>query len=383
MTRAYPFSEPVANRLDPAFAEVGLVSRVRMPYGGDAWLVTGYDDVRGILSDGRFSRAAAVGPDTPRMSPEPPAGGSIIMADPPEHTRLRRIVGRAFGTRRVASLRPRVAALLSALVDEMEEHGPPADLVAAIARPLPTLVICELLGVPVDDREKFRGWVDPILSTTAYPPERVREALDEFSDYICDLLDARRETPADDLLSALIHAHDEGGDLTDLELVTLAGTLLVAGHDNTANQIANSVYALLAAGSWPLSGDVDAAVEELLRMLSVGAGVSLARRATEDVEVAGVRIAAGDAVLVSLPAANRDPRVFTDPDTLDLARTGHPHLAFGPGTHHCLGAPLARMELSEVLSALGRRVPGLRLAGEVEWKAGLLARAPVALPVAW
>jgi cytochrome P450 len=300
-------------------------------------------------------------------------------------------MSRAFSSRRIEALRPRLITLLDELLDRLDDAGSPADLIAELSLPLSTLVICELLGVPVSDRTLFRTWVDPSLSTTAYPPDAVRDALDQFSDYVCDLLDDRRATPGQDLLSELVAAHDEGGRLSEQELVTIAGTLLVAGHENTANQITNSMFVLLSApDQWKrLESEpdiLDHAVEELLRYLAIGTGISFARVATVDLTIADVAVRRGEAVTVSLPAANRDPRVFTDPETLDLTRSPNPHLAFGPGTHHCLGAPLARMELRETLRALVRRFPQMRLArpaADVRWKDGLVFRAPVELPVAW
>jgi nocardicin N-oxygenase len=263
--------------------------------------------------------------------------------------------------------------------------------VPLLAVPLPLLVICELLGVPVEDRMTFRQWVDPIMSSTAYRPAEIRQALDDFSDYICDLIEERRARPSGDLLSALINARDVEDRLTELELVTFAGTLLIAGHENTANMIGNAVVTLLGTPSrWArLHAEpeiVPHAVEELLRYLAQGTGVSSARIATCDVVLSGVRIPAGAPVVVSLPTANRDPRVFTDPEALDLSRAPNPHLAFGPGTHHCLGASLARTELQEAIGALSRRWPSLRLAKpatELRWKQGLLAHAPTELPVSW
>jgi cytochrome P450 len=394
-TSPYLLNDGSGNDLDPRFArlrEQAPVCPVRLPYGdGDAWLVTRYEDVRQVLSDNRFSRAAACGPATPRMTPEPGSGASILMTDPPEHTRLRRIVAAAFTTRRVQELRPRIAAIAKELLDDIEAAGPPADLVARLALPLPLLVICELLGVPVEDRARFRRWVDPIMSTTAYPPEEIRRALDDFSDYICDLIEQRRTRPSTDLLSALIAASDAENRLSELELVTFAGTVLIAGHENTANMLSNAVVALLGRPrQWALLAagpdTVARAVEELLRYLAISTGISFARVTTCDVTLSGVPVPAGAAVVVSLPAANRDPRVFTDPETLDLRRSPNPHLAFGPGTHHCLGAAIARVELQEALGALARRWPALRLAGpaaELPWKRGLVARAPTELPVSW
>jgi nocardicin N-oxygenase len=395
MTPRFPFSAASGSTLDPHLGdlrETTPVCPVALPYGdGTAWLVTRYDDVRRVLSDTRFSRAAACAAGVPRMTPEPGSDASILMTDPPEHNRLRRIIASAFTARRVGELRPRIAALTTELLDAVEAAGPPADLVPLLALPLPLLVICELLGVPETDRAEFRQWVDPIMSSTAYPPAEIRAALDSFSDYICDLIDERRTGPGADLLSELIHAHDVEGRLTELELVTFAGTLLIAGHENTANMIGNSLVTLLDEPSrWARlhasPAILGAAVEELLRYLAQGTGVSFARIAMADVTLSGTRIPAGAPVVVSLPTANRDPRAFPDPETLDLARAPNPHLAFGPGIHHCLGSALARAELQEVLGAVSRRWPTLRLAkpaGELRWKEGLLARAPTELPVAW
>ncbi|WP_422769171.1 cytochrome P450 [Plantactinospora sp. WMMC1484] len=392
---AYPFSPASGNDLDARLGQLREstpVCPIRLPYGDEAaWLVTRYEDVRRVLSDPLFSRAAACGAQVPRMTPEPGSSASILMTDRPEHDRLRRIVTSAFTTRRVNNLRPRITALTEQLLDDVEAAGPPADLVPLLALPLPLLVICELLGVPVEDRTTFRQWVDPIMSSTAYRPEQVRQALDDFSDYVCDLIEERRTRPSGDLLSALIHAHDVDGRLTELELVTFAGTLLIAGHENTANMIGNAVVTLLETPShWArLSAEphiVASAVEELLRYLAQGTGVSFARVATGDVTLSGVRIPVGAPVVVSLPAANRDPRVFADPESVNLSRSPNPHLAFGPGIHHCVGSSLARAELQVVLGAMSRRWPRLSLARpavDLGWKKGLLARAPTQVPVVW
>ncbi|GIH09240.1 cytochrome P450 [Rhizocola hellebori] len=393
-TRDFPFGPAVGLDLDPMFLRLQQtepVSRIRLPYGGVGWLVTRYADAKLVMTDARFSRAAAVGPDTPRLSPAPGGAASMVLMDPPEHTRVRRLVSKAFTPKRVHEITPRVRQMADELLADMLRKGPPADLVEDYALPLPVMVICELLGVPFGDQNQFREWSTVVMSTTAYTPAEVDAAITAFSEYLWDRIDERREHPGDDLLSALVCARDEGKSLSEAELVTIAGTLLVAGHQNTVNQIANFTYLLLADPELlsRIRQEPDilpTAIEELLRFVALGHGVSFARVATVDVELSGVVIAAGDAVLVSPQAANLDPAQFDDPGQLRLDRPDNQHMAFGAGMHHCLGAPLARMELRVAFERLLDTLPGLRMAvppQEVQWKTGLLARGPIALPVAW
>lgn len=394
LIRGFPFgpTEPLA--LHPTFAELREhepVSRVQLPYGGVGWLVTRYDDALRVMTDACFSRRAAVGPDTPRLSPEPGGAASMVLMDAPEHTRVRRLVAQAFTPRRVVQITPRVEQMADELLADMIRDGGPNDLVEAYALPLPVMVICELLGVPFSDRSLFRRWSTVVMSTTAYSAAEVGQALDEFSEYLWDLIDTRREKPAGDMLSALVAAQDEGGRLSEAELITIAGTLLVAGHQNTVNLIGNFAYLLFNDPDLMarLRGDRDllpVAIEEMLRLVPLGHGVSFARIATVDVELSGTHIEAGDALLVSPQAANCDPAVFDQPDMFRLDRGDNPHLAFGQGIHHCLGAPLARMELRVAFDRLLASVPDIHLAvpvDQVRWQAGLLSRGPEALPVAW
>jgi cytochrome P450 len=300
-------------------------------------------------------------------------------------------VAKAFTARRVELLRPRTQEIADGLVDALVADGAPADLVDKFALPLPVTVICELLGVPVGDRELFQGWANALLSTTSKTAEEIGQAYGAFAMYMAQLIAARRGDLRDDLLSALITARDERDSLSEAELVEMSITLLTAGHETTASQIPNMVFALLqhpaalqAVRDKPEL--VPAAVEELMRWIPLGAAATFARYPSEDVEVGGVLVRAGEPVLASLIAANRDPSVFTDPDEIDFTRTELPHLGFGHGVHHCLGAPLARMELQVALSTLLRRLPGLRLAvpeADLPWKTGMLVRAPLRLPVAW
>ncbi|MFE9652070.1 cytochrome P450 [Micromonospora sp. NPDC006431] len=344
-----------------------------------------------MLGDPRFSRAAATGRDEPRNTPHQQQTG-ILSMDPPDHTRVRRLVAKAFTARRVDELRPRTRAVAEELVDGMLAAGQPADLVAYLATPLPIRVICDLLGVPVSDQDKFHTWSEAIVSTTSLEPGLVQHYLDSLLAYMAGLVARRRVEPADDLLSAMVRARDEHADrLSEEEMVMLAAGLLAAGHETTVTQIPNMMYVLLTTpGAWDtLRGRpelVATAVEELMRFIPLGATAAFARYATEDVELGGVLVRAGEPVVVSIPSANRDGTVFPDADRLDLAREVNPHLGFGHGVHHCLGAQLARMELRVVLETLLDRAPGLRLAvpeEELTWKSGLLVRGLVAMPVGW
>ncbi|MFE9327686.1 cytochrome P450 [Nocardia sp. NPDC052278] len=393
--RSFPFGTPVRLDMDPLYARLRReepISRVRLPYGGEGWLVTRYEDVKQVLADPRFSRAAAVErEDIPRTTPEPARRNSLLTMDPPEHTRLRKLVVKAFTGRRVQALRPRAQQIVDERLDEIERSGPPADLVQLLALPLPVTVICEMLGVPPQDQHRFRNFSDTVLSTTAYTREQISTARAGLEAYLTELVAQRREQPTDDLLGALVAARDDEDRLSEAELVNLGIGLLIAGHETTANQIANFTYVLLTEREhWELLCGrpelVPSAVEELLRYVQLGAGGSFPRIATEDLELGGVGIRSGESVFVNTQAANRDETVFDDPEGLDLTRERNPHMAFGHGAHHCLGAQLARVELQVALRSLLQRFPTLHLAvpvDEVPWKSGLLVRGPKALPVAW
>ncbi|MET9265707.1 cytochrome P450 [Amycolatopsis sp. NPDC004079] len=387
---AYPFNEEAGLALNEAYTaareNAGMI-RVQMPHGEAAWLATRYADARLVLGDRRFSRALAQDSDEPRMSGYRRPGG-ILSMDPPDHTRLRTLVAKAFTARRVEELRPRVARLADELIAELREHGQPADLVDLYALPIPVAVICELLGVPVGDRPQFREWSDAALSTTRLTPEESERSREELRAYMAGLIAEHRAQPRDDLMTALIEARDVRDRLTELELVDLCVGILVAGHETTASQIPNFVYALLDQHEhWErLCADpslIPTAVEELLRFVPLGAGAGFARYAVEDVEVGDVLVRQGEPVLVAIGAANRDRLQFGTADQLVLDRGDNHHLGFGHGVHHCLGAPLARLELQEALRALTRELPGLRLAGDIEWKTQMLVRGPRSMPVGW
>jgi cytochrome P450 len=391
----YPFGPVEGLRLHPRHASLSEqpgLGRIRMPYGGEAWLAVRYADVRAVLADPRFSRAAAAGRDVPRARPPMDSPSMLISMDPPDHTRLRRLVSKAFTARRVAQLRPDIQGIIDNLLDDMVAAGAPADLAAEVAWPLPVKVICDLLGVPEADQDSFRHWTEMTLALGADSrPEEIAGARDHLNSYLASLVDRRRARPTDDLLSALVDARDGGDRLSEDELIRLAVTLLISGHETTANQIGNAVFVLLSEGHWEqiVSGGPDLvprAVEELLRYIPLGASVDFARVATEDVELSGQHIRAGDAVLVELYAANHDQRAFAHPDRLDLLRENNSHMTFGHGLHHCLGAQLARLEMQVTITALITRFPALRLAvapEKVRWRADRLVRGVQSLPVAW
>lgn len=386
----YPFNTPDGLQLADEYERVrdrpGLL-RVQMEYGEPAWLVTRYADARLVLGDPRFSRAAGASHDEPRQS-EGRRDGGILGMDPPEHTRLRSLVAKAFTVRQVEKLRPRVRELTASLLDGLEAAGPPADLVDLYALPLPVAVICQMLGVPAEDRPRFRVWSDAALSTSSLTAEELRANREELRAYMAELIDGHRRSPQDDLMTALITARDGSDRLSELELVDLCVGILVAGHETTASQIPNFVLTLLDHPDQlaRLRAEPDlvaSAVEELLRFVPLGSGAGQPRYATEDIEIGGTLVRAGSPVLVAMGAANRDALRFTAPGVLDIAREGNQHLGFGHGVHHCLGAPLARLELQEALIALITRFPGLRSAGDVTWKSEMLVRGPRVMPVGW
>lgn len=390
----FPFASRCPGELAPEFARMRTeqpVVRVTLPSGDTAWLVSRYEDTRMVLTDHRFSRAATTNPDAPRLQPIPSDPASIFSMDPPEHTRLRRLVAPAFNNRRIRVLRPAIERQVDLLIDDLIATGPPADLVSRFARRLPITVICELLGAPTDDRGQIADWTDILLSLTQYPPPQVAAARAELKEYLAGLVAVKRAQPADDLLSELIAVRDEDELLSEDELVMLGGTILAGGFLTTASEIALSFLCLFRnPEQLALLREhpdlLPAATEELLRYNALGTGGGLLRIATEDVELNGVTIAAGEAVLPAITSANRDPAVFTDPDQCDLARSTNPHLTFGVGIHYCLGARLAATELELTLAGVLRRLPEIRLAvpvAELSEDPGHLVRGLPDLPVTW
>lgn len=388
--RAYPFREPAGLALEPEYAalrEREPVSRISLPYGGEAWLAVRHEDVRTVLSDPRFSRAALLDRDVPRTSPRRLTDPTLHTMDPPEHHRLRRLVAAAFSPRQVDRLTEHSQQVTNELLDRI---APPADLVAELAVPLPIAVICHMLGVPVADRDQFTRWIDVALATTAFSPAEIHEAFTQLKDYVAELVATRRRgEPTDDLLGALVQARDTEGRLSENELVILGVTLLYAGLETTSNHIGNFIHVLLTHPGQlaALREDpdlLDRAIDELLRFVPTVTSAGFTRIATEDVELGGVLIQAGDAVMVNLDAANRDAHVFTDPDHLDVTRKPNPHLAFGFGLHYCVAAQLAKAELKVAISTVLHRFPRLRLSTEeLSWRRGRMVRGLDRLPVTW
>ncbi|MCB5179454.1 cytochrome P450 family protein [Streptomyces antimicrobicus] len=369
--------------------EAGPVHRVALDNGDLVWLVVGHEACREALNHPALSKnwqdsvyfgdvvASAV-------------NHHMLESDPPRHTRLRRLVAREFTGRRVEAMRPRVQEITDGLLDAMAADGARrADLIRSLAFPLPMTVICELLGVPDLDREQFRRWSNEVVAPSS--PAASSWALAEVAHYLGELIEDKRCSPGEDLMSALIRTRDEGGDrLSHEELVSMAFLLLVAGHETTVNLIGNGVRALLDHPDQlaALRADpdlLDGAVEEMLRYDGPVEN-STFRFAREDTVVAGVPVPAGDAVLVSLAGADRDPSRFPAPDTFDIRRAPQGHLAFGHGIHFCLGAPLARLEGRIAVRSLLERFPGLARdpeGEEPEWITGTLIRGMKRLPVRW
>jgi cytochrome P450 len=393
------FDEEHRNDPYPLYAEVredGPVRHVRLADGRRAWLVTRYEEALQVLNDTRlskdFRRVLEANPELvpPGQVPGFFAGRSMLNADPPDHTRLRTLVSRAFTTRRVEGLRGRIQEITDSLLDGMASRDGVVDLVAAFAFPLPITVIGELLGVPGEDWVRLRGWFTTLLGSGPLVAESpgAMAAAGELFGYLVGLLAAKREAPRDDLLSGLIEACDGEQRLDEQELLATTFLLVVAGHETTVNLIANGTVALLrnpdqlAALRADLSL-VPAAVEELLRYDGPVQHATF-RFTTEPIEVGGVTIPAHQRVLVLIASANRDTARFTEPDRLDVRRTDNRHLAFGHGIHFCLGAPLARLEGQIAFTSLLRRFPELQLAvppEELHWRNGLVLRALTELPV--
>jgi cytochrome P450 len=352
---------------------------VALPDGTAAWVVSGYADVRAGLADPRFSLDKRNAKDWRGLALPPALDANLLNMDPPDHTRLRALVSQAFTARRVAALRPAVQRVADGLLDRVEPDGA-ADLVGAYAVPLSATVLCDLLGVPEEERVDLRGWMGGLLGGD---PGAVRALVG----YLTGLVG---RASGDTLLAALVAARDERGGLTGDELVSLAFLLLGAGYENAANLIANGVVTLLSEPDQldRLRRDpaaAERAVEELARY-DPPAPLAIRRFPTEDVTIAGVTIPAGEAVLFSLAAANRDPDRFPDPDRLDLGRVTDGHLAYGYGIHYCVGAPLARVEAQVGIGTLLRRLPGLTLAvpaAELRWRPSTRVRGLVELPVRW
>ncbi|MEV0616455.1 cytochrome P450 [Nonomuraea sp. NPDC050404] len=350
------------------------VIQAMTPFGVPAYLVCRFEDVREMLSDPvRFSSvrptpfAIPAGDEADEGELARMRAGNLIGFDPPEHTRLRRMLTPEFTMRRMRRLEPRIEEIVEAALDDLEQAGKPADLIAHFALPVPSLVICELLGVPYADRAEFQERSARLLNVSL-PMEQRTAAARENRDYMAGLVAQAQANPGQDMLGMLVREH--GDDLATDELIGIAALLLIAGHETTSNMLGLGTLALLRhPDQLALVRDdpaqIEPAVEELLRWLSILHSLP-PRITTTDVEIAGHAIPAGSLVTASLPTANRDRAFIDDPDNLDVTRGAAGHLAFGHGVHHCLGAPLARAEMRIAFPALLRRFPTLALADSFE-----------------
>jgi cytochrome P450 len=374
-----------------ALARQAPVLQTSLPGNTTGWLVTGFEQVREVLADPRFSRALAASPGREKRGIEFISAESLLGLDPPEHTRLRKLVAGTFTARRMQLLVPQIAAIADDLIDRMLAGPRPADLVSAFSLPLPVQVICQMLGVPPSDQDRFHAWSDALVGDWARDQGEMAAALEALCAYIAELIAAKRAQPADDLVSALIAARDEEDRMSEDELVHMCIAVLLGGHETTANMISLSLITLLGhpAQLARLRADpalLPGAVEEMIRYVQLSVSLPPARVTTEEVTLGGVTIPAGAMVFSLFGIANRDPAVFPDPDTFDITRPPGSHLGFGVGAHHCLGAQLARVELQEAFRGLLGRLPGLRLAvgvDQLRFKENMTITSVKELPVTW
>lgn len=398
-TARYPFAKPEVVLEPPAewarLRQQCPVARVRLPTGDEATLLTRYDDVKQVLSDPRFSRQLSAD-DAARISETGAVFNNERSDTIPQsgegHQRWRRMLTKWFTAKRMAALRPGIEAMAEQLIDDMVKHGQPADLKASLGFPLPVWVICDMLGVPESDRDKFAYWSNTMLNLTRYTQEEAQAAQAEFAEYMAGHIAAKRVAPGEDLLSELTTARDTEGELMSDALLLVTGQgLLVAGHETTSNMIAKMVAMLLTdRRRWErLLADrslVRTAVEEALRY-DANLGFAMPRYLSEDVEISdGSVLPRGTTAFCEMGSANRDDSTFDDPDDMDLGRSPNPHLTFGAGPHSCLGQPLARTELQAVLDVLLRKLPTLDLAvptGELRRVEGLIVGGLSELPVRW
>jgi hypothetical protein len=394
----YPMARAAGCPFDPppALGELRThapISRVRLWDGSTPWLVSRFDDQRALLGDPRVSadpRHSGYPHQSAGLKARRTVSSTFINKDDPEHARQRRMVTAAFSIKRVDALRPAIQRIVDELIDELLAGPKPVDLVQAFALPVPSLVICELLGVPYADHEFFQTRSKALIKQTATPEESVA-TVRELLEYLDGLVGEKLEHPADDLLS-LVAERVRAGELTRSEAAGMGQLLLVAGHETTANMIALGTLALIQHPDQLArvreTEDpklIASAVEELLRYLNI---VHTGRRrvALEDIEIGGVTVCAGEGLVLANDIGNRDPEVFAEPDRLDVGRNPRRHVAFGFGVHQCLGQPLARVELQIVYGTLYRRIPELRLAADIEeipLKHDGLVYGVYELPVTW
>lgn len=366
--RGCPFHPPAGY---DRYTEDGPVTEVVLYNGRRVWAVSGHQEAREVLLDAATFSSDRVHPDYPATAPRFESARKVrnfIGMDPPEHTVQRKMLLSHFTIRKVQQLRPRITGLVNELIDAIEAKGPVVDLVPDFALPVPSIVICELLGVPYDDHAFFEEQSRRVVTGSTSLDDSA-DAFAQLSAYLAGLIRRKVDEPGDGLLDTLIAEQLRTGALTERELVDIALLLLVAGHETTASAIALGILTLLEhpAQLDRLRADeaaLPAAVEELLRFMAIADGV--ARFATVDTELGGKAIRAGDGLVVVISRANRDDAAFPDPDTLDVGRGARNHVSFGHGAHQCIGQNLARAELEIALATLFRRLPGLRLAVPAE-----------------
>ncbi|MFF3136244.1 cytochrome P450 family protein [Streptomyces mirabilis] len=389
--------DPAEGLIDHPYAvydrlrDTAPVHRVAGTDGNPAWLVTRYEDVREALANPLLSmdKKHALPGSYQGLSLPPALDANLLNMEAPDHTRIRRLVVRAFTARRIEQLRTPVRETADRLLDALGRHGS-ADLIAAYAAPLPITVICDLLGIPGEHRRDFRAWTDVLVAPDPTRPGAAKEAVAAMLGFLTQLLADKRKKPADDLLSDLIAVRDEGDRLSEDELMSLAFLILFAGYENTVQLIGNAILGLLThpdqlAALRANPERFPNAVEEFARHEGP-ALLAIRRFPVEDVTIGAVTVPAGETVLLSLAAANRDPARFPDPERLDLGRDASGHLALGRGIHYCVGAPLARLETEIAVSALLERLPDLALdadPAELRWRPSLRARGLLALPVTY
>ncbi|MET7896551.1 cytochrome P450 [Streptomyces mirabilis] len=398
----YPFGPIPAHEAAEHYHRIAAdrpMSRMTMPYGGDVWIIHRNAVARTMLSDARFVREPfRTGERVVPYFVEFPdfLRSTIQFEDPPQHTRLRRLVQTAISPKRVKAMRDSAREFANQLIDRMVAEGDSANLVTEYNVPLPVQMLANLLGVPPEDRAKFESWSHALLAVANMDDQQRAQNMGELYVYLMDMVAKRRGDPRDDLISSLANARDKDDSLTDEEILPIAMILMVGGFDNTANFIGTGVMALLNSPAQlelfrsDPDGLAPTAVEEVLRHggfatgAPVGGGGGLVPFvATEDVELDGQLVAKGDALLVDPAAASHDGIALPDDDRFDITRKDNPHLTLSYGLHHCLGAPLARMEVQVALSELFKRLPALRLTGDVVVDYDNLTRPITQMPVAW
>jgi len=391
MLPSMPFAQPDLLTMSPAVRALQAecpITRIRTLTGDEAWMVTRHAELKQLFGERRLGRSHPDPASAARISDSILFGGPAdnYETEEADDARMRSLLTPFFSARRMEALRPRVEALADDLLDGLAASGPPADLHEALSFPLPTLVICELLGVPYEDRDQFQAWTEGMADL--HDRERASAALGSQFEYMKELVALKRARPADDVISGLCAV--DGGGLGDDHVAFLAAVLLFAGHETTVVRIDVGTLLLLAHPDQREALLADAsllptAVEEILRLSDTG-GSGVPRYAKADLEVAGARIGAGDAVIMNGGAGNHDERVFPDPERFDVARRPNPHLTFGHGPRFCIGAPLARIELQTVFARLFRRFPTLRLTVPMDRLAvrtDLLTGGLTGLPVTW